>query len=153
VLGKHHREIAAQLEPHAANYTLVSPSYAQAAQLSYHTGRHVPVIGPGSPHGRQDDFITDFRALDGRDLMVLSGRPKDAAATHAFFERVETREIEIHGARIPLVLGHGFKFAVYRDSVLRRVAEEYYRMPTWLASWAQPAPFVRRYGLESATVP
>ena len=153
VLGRHHREIAEQLAPFAANYTLVSPSYAQAAQLSFHTGRHVPVIGPGSPHGRQDDFITDFSALDGRDLMVLSARPKDAAATQVFFERVETREIQVRGARISLVLGRGFKFAAYRDSVLRRVAEEYYRMPAWLESWARPAPFVRRYGLEPATVP
>ena len=153
VLGSHEREVVAQLAPYAANYTLVSPSYAQAALLGYHTGRHVPVIGPGSPHGRQDDFVTDFSSLDGRDLMVLSSRAKDAAATHAFFERVETREIQVRGARIPLVLGRGFKFAAYRDAVLRRVAEEYYRMPAWLSSWAQPSPFIRRYGLESATAP
>lgn len=153
VLAKHHREIAAQLAPFAANYTLVSPSYAKSALLSVHTGRYVPVIGHGSPHGRQDDFITDFSAFDGRDLMVLSGGPKDGQATQPFFESVETHEIQIRGARIPLVLGRGFKFAAYRDSVLRGVAEKYYRMPAWLASWAQPAPFVRRYGLESATVP
>jgi hypothetical protein len=153
VLGRHAQEIAPHLAPYAENYTLVSPSYTQAALLGFHLGRHVPVIGHGSPHGRQDDFITDFSALDGRNLMVLSARPKDAAATHAFFESVETREIEVHGARIPLVLGRGFKFAAYRDTVLRGVAEEYYRMPGWLAWWAKLAPFVTRYGLQSATVP
>ncbi|MGH7945212.1 MAG: hypothetical protein ACREF9_09405, partial [Opitutaceae bacterium] len=110
-------------------------------------------IGPGSVHGRQDDFITDFRALDGRNLMVLSARAKDAVAMHPFFESVEAREIEVHGARIALALGRGFKFAAYRDAVLRKVAQEYYPIPAWLAHWSQPAPFITRYGLQSAAAP
>jgi hypothetical protein len=150
VLGTHPDAVLARIEPYAAEYTLVTPSYTQSAQLSYHSGRYVPVIGPGSHHGRQDDFITDFRAFDGRNLMVLSSRGKDAAATHAFFESVEAREIEIHGARIAFVLGRGFKYAAYHDAVLRRIAHDYYRMPGWLARLSKPAPFIVRYGLESA---
>ena len=148
ILGQHPAEVLAQLAPWAAEYVLVSPSYTQSAQLGFHSGRHVPVIGPGSYHGRHDDFITDFRALDGRNLMVLSARPRDAAATHAFFESVEARAIEVRGARIALVLGRGFRYAAYREAVLKRIAADYYRMPRWLEAWSRPAPFIVRYGLE-----
>ncbi len=151
ILGRHPREILAQLAPYAGEYTLVSPSYTQSAQLSFHSGRHVPVIGPGSFHGRQDDFITNFQDFDGRNLMVLSARARDAAATHAFFESVEAREVEVHGARIALVLGRGFKYTAYREAVLRRVAVDYYSVPRWLATWSQPAPFITRYGLNAVT--
>ena len=150
VLGTYPEAVLAQLAPYAAHFTLVSPSYTQSAQLTFHSGRYVSVIGPGSVHGRQDDFITDFRSFDGRDLMVLSARAKDAAATHPFFETVEAREIEVHGARLALVLGRGFKFATYREAVLRRVAEDYYRIPNWLGTWSRPAPFIKRYGFETA---
>jgi hypothetical protein len=153
VLGRFPEEVLAQLAPYSASYSLMTPSYTQSAQLGFHSGRHVPVIGPGSFHGRQDDFITDFRTFDGRDLMVLSARARDAAATHEFFESVESREINVHGSRIALVLGRGFKFAAYREAVLQRVARDYYRLPRWLAGWSRPAPFISRYGLESAAAP
>jgi hypothetical protein len=153
VLGKHPAEVLTMIAPFAAEFTLVSPSYAQAAQLSYHSGRHVPVVGHGSPHGRQDDFITDFREFDGRDLMVFSSRAKDGAAMRDYFESAESRVIDVRGGRISLVLGRGFKFQAYRDAVLRPIAAEYYRMPGWLAPWSRPAPFVARYGLEQVAAP
>jgi hypothetical protein len=147
VLGRYPREVLAELAPFA-DYTLVTPSYAQSAQLAFHSRRHVPVIGRGSYHGRQDDFLTDFRALDGRNLMVLSGRAKDMNALRTFFASVESRVIEVHGSNIALLLGRGFKYDVYRAEVLERVASEYYRMPRWIQRWSRPAPFLSRYGLQ-----
>ena len=45
-------------------------SYSAAATLGYAINRRVVVFGDGSFHGRQDDFDTDFRQLDGRDFLI-----------------------------------------------------------------------------------
>jgi hypothetical protein len=147
VLGTNPKDVVAQLAPYSADYVVASPSYTKSAQLAFRLGRTVPVIGPGSHHGRQDDFLTDFRTLDGRNLLVFSPRAEEARVLSAYFTSTERREIEVRGARIPIVLGQGFKYAAYREAVLRPVAELYYRMPEWLAPFSRPSPFLTKYGL------
>ncbi|MBM3853370.1 MAG: glycosyltransferase family 39 protein [Verrucomicrobia bacterium] len=153
VLGTHPQAVLAQLASHAGGYTHATPSYTQSAQLAFHLGRNVPVIGHGSFHGRQDDFLTDFQAFDGKSLAILSSRAPEALELQRYFESAEARTIEVRGARLTLVLGRGFRYAMYREGVLRRIAEEYYRMPPWLFRWSRPAPFITRYGLESIVTP
>jgi hypothetical protein len=150
VLGTHPDEVLAQLAPYTADYVITTPSYTKSAQLGFRLGRNVPVIGAGSFHGREDDFITDFRTLDGRDVLVFAPQADDLARLSAFLGRTEAREITVRGARIPILLGRSFNYPAYRDAVLRPVAERYYRMPAWLAPLSRPSPFLTRYGLEAA---
>lgn len=146
VLSMHADEVLAALAPYQADYTLATPSYAKSALLSFLGTAYVPVIGPGSYHGRQDDFITDFRAYDGKNLMVLCDTEARAAAARAWFDDAEVRALPVRGASFRLVLGRGFRFGEYRDAVLHPIALRYYSMPAWLSAWAEPSFFFVRYG-------
>jgi hypothetical protein len=153
VLGTHPDEVLAQLAPYTTDYVVASPSYTKSAQLGFRLGRDVPVVGTGSHHGRQDDLITDFRTLEGRNILVYSPRKEEARAAAAYFASTETREIEVRGGRIPILLGRGFNYAAYREAVLKPVAERFYRMPDWLVPLSRRSPFLERYGLDAAGAP
>src|SRR3990172_4952316 len=64
-------EVAARLMAFEREYTFSTTSYASAARLSYYTGNHFVVFGHGSAHGRADDLWTDFRLLDGKNILVF----------------------------------------------------------------------------------
>lgn len=147
VLGTHMDEVFAALAPYRADYLLTTPSYAKSALLSFFGKEYVPVLGQGSYHGRQDDFITDLRTLDGRRVMVLCDTKARVAAASEWFDRVEVRTVDVRGAEFSIVLGDGFQFAEYRDTVLEPRVARYYRMPAWLAQWSKPSFFLERYGL------
>lgn len=149
VISRHGEGFIAALAPYLDDYRLASHSYTRAAMLAYHFGREVPVIGPGSFHGRQDDLLTDFRALDGRNIMLFSEKNR-RELMRPWFEELEVKELVVQGTRYELLLGRGFRYAVYRTAVLQPVADHYYSTPAWLARWSPPADLVRRYDLTPA---
>ncbi len=139
--------VAAQLrEPLARcgeGCVLAMESYSSAAILAHAVGRPVAVFGDGSFHGRQDDFTTDFRALDGRDFLLLRKETVRAETYAPFFARVDTAPFSVDGVGFHVVHGQGFRYAVYHDRVLRAVRERYYRLPESLPLRA--CPFTERY--------
>lgn len=123
--------------------TLAMEGYSSAAILAYATGRQVSVFRDGSRFGRQDDFDTDMRALDGRDFVVLRKEPIEDEAYLPFFERVEYSSFELDGVTFNVIHAQGFKYPVYRERMLTRVKEHYYRFPAWLPQ--RGCPFTDRY--------
>ncbi len=125
-------ELLAQLQPYAGDYLFAMEGYSPAATLAYNANRPFAVFGEGSIYARQDDFITDWRAQDGRNVLILrknEPRPDDYAA---YFRQVDLREFELYGARYWLVLGQGFNYPAYHERVLTRIRERFYRIPEWL---------------------
>ena len=94
------------------------------------------VFGEGSTYARQDDSLTDFRALTGRNILLLTKSITQPADYARFFERVTVDSFEVRGARFWRVKGEGFKFPVYRDEVLTTVRSRYYALPAWLPQTA-----------------
>ena len=123
------RQVADALKPFGEKYLFSSTSYAQAARLSYYSGTHFFVFGAGSRNGRADDLWTDFRTLDGRNILVFSKKPLDVPALAPFFDAVESRALPVGGARFHFLLGKGFRYGTYRDIVLRKVLRDYYTIP------------------------
>ncbi len=136
-------EVLAALGSLRERYALAADSYSIAAHLAYRSRRDVPVFGAGSSHARQDDIQTDWRGYDGRDLLVLRREAPPLADYRPYFRELELRTIEVRGAIFHAVLGRGFDYAAYRDAVLRRVRERYYRIPAWLP--AGRCYFLERY--------
>jgi len=151
VMGTRPGEFLAALKPYEGRYVFAANGYAPAVLLSYHaaeTGfvarpgggdarerwrRHYfPVFGPASAHARHDDILTDFRELDGRDLLVVRKTAAGADEYRPFFRAFEERAITVRGAKYYLVLGQGFDYAAYRDRVLAEVRDRYYRIPRYL---------------------
>ncbi|MFC5302434.1 ArnT family glycosyltransferase [Azospira restricta] len=129
-------ELARQLrEPLARcgeGCTAAMESYSSAATLAYALNRPVVVFGDGSFHGRQDDFDTDFRALDGRGFLILRKETVRAESYAPYFAHIDVSSFAIDGVDFHLVHGQGFRYAVYHDRVLNRVRERFYRIPDWL---------------------
>ncbi len=108
-------------------------SYSSSSVLGYYAGREVGVFGPGSHYGRQDDLLTDFRALDGANLLYVPTRGElDPAQVEPYFDEVRIREVTIRGVDWTLAEGRGFDYAAYHEDVLRPTLERYYDIPAWL---------------------
>jgi len=137
--------VRAALEPFAGRYSVAALAYTPASLLSWATRRHVLVFGPGSHYARQDDFVTDFRRLDGADILLFSRRPLPRDEVDPYFRQVEYRQLEISGATFEIALAHELDYERYRDEVLVLVRDRYYTLPPWLP--ALGCPFAERYSL------
>ena len=125
-------ELLQRLEPYAGKYEFSADGFSPAVTASYASGRYFFVFGSASSHARQDDILTDFRTLAGKNILVLRKNPPNPADYIPYFAKVEFRQFELHGARFHLVLGQAFDYAAYRERVLRPLRDRYYRIPSYL---------------------
>jgi hypothetical protein len=132
VLAVKANEIAARLNAHAAEFTLMSNGYSDAVILGYHAGRYVGVFGEASSHARHDDILTDFRPLDQRNILILRKTPPAPGEYEPYFREVKTETFALRGVTFYQVLGRGFDYARYRDTILAAVKRKYYALPSWL---------------------
>ena len=132
-----------RIAPLTDRFAVTARGYSPAVTLGFNLGRHVPVFGVGSSHARHDDILTDFRALDGRDLLVVSKEVPDPAEYEPYFKRVVYRQEQVLGATFHFIEGYGFRYAAYRDVVLEEIRVRWYAVPTWLPRG--PCYFCDRY--------
>jgi hypothetical protein len=125
-------EVLAHLQAYAGDYLFAMDGYSMAATLAYNAHRPFAVFGTGSFHARQDDFVTDWRAQDARNVLILLKNEPKKGEYEAFFNHVEFDEFVVQGVRFYLVLGQGFNYAVYHEKVLTRIRDRSYRIPAWL---------------------
>jgi hypothetical protein len=125
-------ELLRRLEPYAGKYEFAADGFSPAVTASYASGKYFFVFGTASSHGRHDDILTDFRALAGKNILVLRKNPPIAADYTPYFASVELRSFDLYGASYHLVLGQGFDYPSYRDRVLRPLRDRYYRIPAYL---------------------
>ncbi len=137
-----------RIEPLTDRFVITARGYSPAVTLGFNLGRHVPVFGAGSSHARHDDILTDFRPLDGRDILVLSKDTPEPSEYEPYFERVVYRQEQVLGATFHFVEGYGFRYTAYRDSVLEEIRQRWYAVPEWLPSG--PCYFCDRYFPERA---
>lgn len=136
--------VAATFAGYGDDVALFTGSYSRSAMLSYYAGRHVGVLGDGSHYGRQDDLLTDFRALDGGRVVLLLRRGEaELPAWQPYFRELRLRTVTVAGASFHLLEGEGFDYARYREQVLVPVRERYYAFPDWLPPCE--CAFVERY--------
>lgn len=127
------RELLDRLRPFERDYHFAADGYSPAVTLSYNARRYFSVFGPGSSHARHDDLLTDFRALDAQNILIVRKSAPDLAAQYApYFREVEVRETDVHGAKFWLVLGRVFYYAAYREGVLEPIRKHWYAIPRWL---------------------
>jgi 4-amino-4-deoxy-L-arabinose transferase-like glycosyltransferase len=125
-------ELTAAAAPDLAGKVLATDSYASAAMLEYHLRTPVAVIGRGTAHARQDDIDTDWRALDGRDIVILRREAPGAGEYQPYFRSVEVKQLPLSGGSYHAVIGSGFNYPAYRSGVLSDIRDRYYRIPARL---------------------
>lgn len=125
-------EILAQAEAVSGRLPLAMLGYSAASVLAYQADRPVMVIGKGSKYARQDDSWTDFRALDGRDILIAVRRDREVTEVMPWFRSTRRFSIRHHGLDFTFVIGRGFDYARYHAEVLVPVRERFYQFPAWL---------------------
>jgi hypothetical protein len=119
--------VAAAVREAAGDRPLTAVAYSPASLLAWATGGPVAVFGPGSHYARQDDFWTDWRALDGEDLAIFDKRPPHLPSIEPYFDSVHVVEVPLAGVTYYVALCDGFRFDLYQEEVLKPIREKYYR--------------------------
>ena len=132
VLSFEHQALARELQPYGNDWVLAMDGYSNAVTLGYNLRSYVVVFGEASSHARHDDLATDFRALAGRNFLILRKSEPKLDDYRRYFRQVGADSFEIRGARFWRVKGEGFDYAAYRDGVLAGVRRKYYALPAWL---------------------
>jgi len=125
-------DILRELKPYQEEFDFATDEYSMSAVASFHARAHVAVFGAASSHARHDDTLTDFRRLDGRNILVLRKEAPRDADYRPYFRSVEYRERTLSGATFHVVLGRGFDFAAYREKILEPLQQRYYAIPWYL---------------------
>jgi 4-amino-4-deoxy-L-arabinose transferase-like glycosyltransferase len=131
VYSMYGKEIVQKLRAYQPEYLLATDSYTESALLSYAAREHIIVLGVGSHHARQDDMITDFRELDGKNILMLSYSPQQEKY-QKYFESSESKPLAIAETTYYMLFGRGFKYQPYRQEVLEEILQRYYRIPDFL---------------------
>jgi len=131
VYGLHAADIYHKATTMAPGFVLATDSYTESALLSFAGRTHVIVFGEGSFHARQDDMLTDFRALDGKNIAIVSYFP-GVRQYARYFTSAELRPLPMAGTTYWMLLGRGFDYARYRAQVIKHILQRFYRIPDWL---------------------
>ncbi len=132
VMTVHGDELADALAPWRATHVIASDGYSPAVTIGYALGEHVIVFGRGTSHARHDDILSDFRALEGKDILIVRRRGDRIGEFDAYFDSVAHATVTVRGATFHLVDGRGFRYTLYRDRVLDEIRRRYYAVPRWL---------------------
>ena len=135
--------ILALARAQAGELPLAAQGYTAASVLSYQVREPVAVIGTGSKYARQDDFWMDFRAFDGKSMMVFLKRAEEVATVARWFHASHPLSVTYRGQAYDFLVGEGFDYARYHDEVLVPVREDYYQFPDWLPKGQ--CLFIERY--------
>ncbi|RTL48140.1 MAG: phospholipid carrier-dependent glycosyltransferase [Rhodocyclaceae bacterium] len=144
VLAFEAKAIAERLKPYEADYAFASNGYADAVTLGYNARRYFLVFGEASSHARHDDILTDFRALDGKNILILRKSAPSPGEYEPYFRELHTETFVLHGVTFYSIFGQGFDYVRYREKVLAVVNDKYYRIPGKLPRTA--CYFFDRYG-------
>jgi hypothetical protein len=134
LLGLHTDEFLKQFDRIPDDFIRATGSYVDSAILEKASGEHFIVFGDGSKYGRQDDLLTDWRKLEGKNIAVLRDKEKTAEEYRVFFRTSEVHEFVVKGRAYYLLEGRGFRYEVYREQILTLLRDRYYRMPDYLPS-------------------
>jgi 4-amino-4-deoxy-L-arabinose transferase-like glycosyltransferase len=124
-------EVVEKLAPYK-DYIPATDNYTLSSILSYYAGRYFFVFGAGTSHARHDDIVTDVRAFDGKNILVVRRDPPPEQDYRPYFKSVEFRTLEVSGTTLHVVLGQGFDYRAYRENVLKMVRDRWYRIPPLL---------------------
>ena len=125
-------DILRELKPYEGQFALAADGYSAAVTASYYSGKYFFVFGRGSSYARQDDILTDFRPLDGKDILIVRKDPPEDPDYRPYFRSVEYKEFTLSGATFHVVLGRGFDFTAYREGALKAVRDRLYAIPRYL---------------------
>ena len=144
--GMHPTKFLEQLKPYEKEYTFSMVSYGMASVASYYSNKRFIIFSEGSVHARIDDKLTNYKDLDGKNILLVKRSKENLEKHERYFDSSERKSMEVDGVRFELVLGHGFKYDLYRKEILAVANKRYYAIPEWLP--VGRCDFKEKYNLE-----
>ena len=126
------QRVLQSLEVYGDDFILATKSYSISALLEYYRGDRVIVFGKGSHHARQDDILTNFKELEGRNILILRRATADPNEYRPCFDKLEIKPLKVEEATFSLLFGYGFRYQEYRQRYLLLALRAYYQIPDWL---------------------
>lgn len=130
--GKYPDKLLSQLNEYKEDYVFSTVSYGMASVASYYSDKEFIVFGEGSVHARQDDKLTNFKLLDGKNILFFKRSENYLDVYKKYFDSSERKKIFIDDVGFELFLGKGFKYELYRKDILEVVNKDFYSIPEWL---------------------
>lgn len=127
----------------APGVVLASNGYSSAAIFGYADKQHMPVLGLGSVHARQDDLIVDYSRFEGKTIRVMATREPSVDEYRPYFDQVRLLRFRQDGVTFYAVEGVNFHYDLYKRVVMGEVNRRYYNFPSWLPVWG--CAFCQRY--------
>jgi len=124
--------VLAKLKPYEKDYTFATISYGMSSVLSYYSRKHVIVFAKGSFHAREDERLTNYKELNGKNILIFKRTALNLDKLSKYFISSERKSFKVREATFELLIGKGFKYDLYREEVLKPVNQTFYAIPDWL---------------------
>lgn len=132
VMAYHGPELYKSIKARYGNDTVLATNgYYTSSAMTYHSGAYFIIFLDDSKHGRYDDKLTDFRKLDGKNILSLHTLPTDHRYD-PYFEKVAYEEMVFKGGTFHIVRGEQFKYAAYHQRYLTKIRKRWYDIPNFL---------------------
>ena len=131
-IGKYPDEVFSHLKKYEKNYQFATISYGMSSVASYYTRKHFIVFDRGSFHAREDERLTDFKSLEGKNILIFKRTSINLDNLSKYFISSERKSFKVREATFELLVGNGFKYDLYRKEVLASVNHDFYAIPDWL---------------------
>lgn len=132
VFGKYPQEVLSHLKPYEENYTFATISYGMSSVASYYSRKHFIVFERASFHAREDERLTDYKKIDGKNILIFKRTESNLDKLSKYFTTSERKSIKVREATFELLIGNKFKYELYRKEVLKKVNRDFYAIPDWL---------------------
>lgn len=144
IFGKYPEEVLKHLKPYEKDYTFATISYGMSSVLSYYSRKHVIVFDKASFHAREDERLTDYKKLDGKNILIFKRTSLNLDKLSKYFESSERKSFKVRAATFELLIGKQFNYTLYREDVLKPVNRDFYAIPDWLP--IGQCEFKKKYG-------
>jgi len=146
VFGKYPEEVLAKLKPYEKDYTFATISYGMSSVASYYSRKHFIVFDKASFHAREDERLTDYKKLDGKNILIFKRTSSNLDKLSKYFTHSERKSFKVREATYELLVGSQFNYALYREEVLKPINRDFYAIPDWLP--VRQCEFKKKYNFE-----
>ena len=146
VFGKYPEEVLEKLKPYENDYTFATISYGMSSVASYYSRKHFIVFDKASFHAREDERLTDYKKLDGKNILIFKRTKSNLDKLSKYFISSERKSFKVREATFELLLGNKFNYALYREEVLKPINQDFYNIPDWLP--AGQCEYKNKYGFK-----
>lgn len=120
------------LKNYKNEYIFATTGYTESSIMSYYCKNDFIVFGSLSHSGRQYDISFDFKEIDGKSILIFSLEDIETEKYSNFFEEIRKEKIEFEGAKFYLLFCKNFNYKNYRDTILKKTYEKFYKIPEFL---------------------